>query len=223
MPLTRTSPVRISVVDDHSLFRKGLINLIHSIDKKFEVISEAANGREFLEQLHSGLLPDIAIIDVSMPVMDGYQTTTTLRQTHSGLGILMLTMMDDEMSLIRLLRAGANGYLHKDVDPEELKRAIFSIAETGYYYTDNLTGKLVHALRNPGNGPSPTEQLSEQELRFIELACSEDTYAMIADKMCLSIKTIDGYRGKLFEKLNVKSRVGLVLYALRHGIVSLSP
>lgn len=213
--------INIAVVDDHNLFRKGLINLIQQVDPAFKVIAEAQNGREFLDQLQADNLPDIVIMDVSMPVLDGYKTTALLKEKYSNIGILALTMMDDEITLIRLLKAGVNGYLNKDIEPDELKTALFSIAENGYYYTEYVAGKLVNIIRNPFHNNETYTDLSEQELKFIELSCSEHTYKMIADKMCLSIKTIDGYRGKLFEKLQVKSRVGLVLYALKNNLISL--
>lgn len=218
---TSTNQISITVVDDHSLFRKGIINLIHQIDDKFKVINEASHGKEFLAQIKNDEIPDVVIMDVSMPIMDGYQTTKALRELNKKIGILALTMKDDETSLIRLLKAGVNGYLNKDVDPDQLKEALHSIASTGYYYTEEVAGKLVNVITHPELGTNEGVELTEQEMRFIELACSEHTYKMIADMMCLSIKTVDGYRARLFEKLNVKSRVGLVMYAYKHNLVAI--
>lgn len=218
---TSTNQISITVVDDHSLFRKGIINLIHQIDDKFKVINEASHGKEFLSQIKNDEIPDIVIMDVSMPIMDGFQTTKALRELNKKIGILALTMKDDETSLIRLLKAGVNGYLNKDVDPDQLKEALHSIASTGYYYTEEVAGKLVNVITHPELGTNEGVELTEQEMRFIELACSEHTYKMIADMMCLSIKTVDGYRARLFEKLNVKSRVGLVMYAYKHNLVAI--
>lgn len=218
---TSTNQISITVVDDHSLFRKGIINLIHQIDDKFRVINEASHGKEFLAQIKNDEIPDVVIMDVSMPIMDGFQTTKALRELNKKIGILALTMKDDETSLIRLLKAGVNGYLNKDVDPDQLKEALHSIASTGYYYTEEVAGKLVNVITHPELGTNEGVELTEQEMRFIELACSEHTYKMIADMMCLSIKTVDGYRARLFEKLNVKSRVGLVMYAYKHNLVAI--
>lgn len=215
------NPIRISVVDDHSLFRKGLINLIHQVDSQFEVISEAANGKELLAQLDAGIKPNVIVMDVNMPVMDGHKTTQALRRRDSSPGILALTMLDDEVTLLRLLRAGVNGYLDKDVEPKELKSAIHAIAANGFYYTDYVAGKLVQVVREPAHDAKGLTDLSVQEMQFMELCCSDDPYKVIADKMCLSIKTIDGYRARLFEKLGSKSRVGLVLFALKHKLISL--
>lgn len=222
MTTTDTPTVNIAVVDDHSLFRKGLINLIHQVDKNFSVTLEAENGKDFFDKLRQTDNPHIAVMDVSMPVMDGFKTTALLKEKHPDVGVLALTMIDDDVTLIKLLKAGVNGYLNKDVEPQELRTAINTIVDTGFYYTERVAGKLVNVIRHPAAHSQTDVPLSEQEMKFIELACSEDTYKVIADKMCLSEKTIDGYRGKLFDKLQVKSRVGLVLYAIRNKLVSLS-
>ena len=214
--MSSNSTIKIAVVDDHSLFRKGLVTLIHQVDSKFKVVMEAANGKEFLAQLAANPLPDLVVLDFDMPIMDGHETTKALKKDYPGLGILMLTIKDDENSLIRMLKAGVNGYLNKDVEPEELQAAIRSVYQNGFHYTDNLTGKLVHAIRFPDKDQGA--KLSDQEMRFLELACSELTYKEIADQMCLSEKTIDGYRDVLFTKLNVKNRVGLVMYAIKNKI-----
>ncbi|MFZ6051511.1 response regulator [Halocola ammonii] len=212
--------VKIAVVDDHQLFRKGLRNLVESVDANFKVISEAGNGKEFLASLSENSLPDIVILDVDMPVMDGVKTTIKIREFGYKFKVLALTMKNDESTIIRMLKAGANGYLSKDVEPSELHEALLSVITNGNYFNNELASKLVEILQKPEKSIMPQHELSEQELRFIDLACSEDTYQQIADKMCLSIKTIDGYRARVFEKLGVKSRVGLVMYALSNNLVS---
>lgn len=214
------APIKIYVADDHALFRKGLINLIHQTDARFKVEAEAVNGKELLDLLEKKGLPDLVVLDVSMPVMDGHETTRAIREKYPELKVLALTMLDDEQNLIRLLKAGVNAYLNKDVEPDDLRQALLMVVEKGSYYTDTVAGRLVGILRQDGARQEQPE-LTEQERKFIALSCSDDTYQMIADKMCLSIKTIDGYRARLFEKLGVKSRVGLVLYAIKNKIISL--
>ena len=211
--------LNIAVVDDHNLFRKGLINLIQTIDPDFKVVLEASNGQELLNNLNPNNLPSLVILDLDMPVMDGHDTTIELKKKYPNLSIIMLTMKNDEKSLIRMLKAGVNGYLNKDVEPDELKSAIHAVMHNGYHYTDSLTGILIKAVTE--NQQSEANSLNEQEIRFLDLACSEMTYKEIADKMCLSEKTIDGYRARLFEKLQVKSRVGLVLYAIKNQLIKL--
>ncbi len=222
---TMTTPnstvLNIAVADDHALFRKGLINLIQQTDPRFKVIFEAENGREFLAKMEGQNLPDIALLDVNMPIMDGFELTAKLREKFPKLKILALTMLNDEATLIKLLRAGVNGHLTKDIDPDELQTALQSLAENGYYYTERVSNQLVNVIREPLHSANGHPPLTDQEMKFLELACSELTYKMIADQMCLSIKTVDGYRGRLFEKLDVKSRVGMVLYALNNNLVNL--
>lgn len=212
-------PIKIAVVDDHRLFRVGLINLIHSLGKDFEVTMEAVNGSEFLSKLDPNALPDIAILDMDMPVMDGYQTAVELHKNYPDILVLVITMMENETTMMRMLQTGIKGYLSKDVEPDELKTALLSIHNKGYYYTDYVTGKLIDAVQLPKYDSTKKVMLSEKELAFLKFACSEFTYKEIADRMGLSIKTIDGYRNSLFEKLDVKSRTGLAIYALKHKLV----
>jgi DNA-binding NarL/FixJ family response regulator len=214
-----SNTVNIAVVDDHKLFRSGLINLIHSLDAGFVVSLEANHGKELLELLNPQALPDIVLLDANMPILNGYDTAAILQKEYPSLKVLVITMNNDEQSMIKMLKLGVRGYIGKDVEPEELKLALQHLMEKGYYYTDQLTGQLIQALHAPEKPVNDPLNLSEQELTFIRLACSEDTYAQIADKMFLSPKTIDGYRASVFEKLNVKSRVGLALYAVKAGWV----
>ncbi len=213
--------VTIAVVDDHKLFRRGLINLIHSLDAEFKVSLEANNGKELLELLDRAALPDIVLLDSNMPVLDGYTTASILQKEYPELKVLVITMNNDEQSLIKMLKLGVHGYIGKDVEPEELKQALQEIIQKGYHYTDQLTGQLIRSLQENNDVIQNGHNLNEQELTFIRLACSEDTYSQIAAKMFLSPKTIDGYRASVFEKLNIKSRVGLAIYAIQSGLVSL--
>lgn len=215
------TPFKLAVVDDHRLYRRGLINLIHSLGEEFSVEWEFGNGKEFTDALNEGALPDLVILDVHMPVMNGFETTAYLGTHFPQLPVLVVSMLDDEATLIRMLKLGVRGLLSKDVEPQELYSAINSILQKGFYYTDALTGQLIHALHAP-DGAKTDLLLNEREESFILLCCSELTYKEIADRMCLSPKTIDGYRAALFEKLDVKSRVGLVLYAIRTGIFQIN-
>ena len=133
-------------------------------------------------------------------------------------------MIEKEETIVRMLKLGVKGYLCKDVEPEELGEALIAVANKGFYYTDFITGKLVHSLQHDHAAPQEQidiDHINNQESEFLQLACSEMTYVQIADKMSLSPKTIDGYRNSLFEKFSVKSRVGLVLFAIKNRIVSL--
>lgn len=220
MPL---KTIHIAVVDDHNLFRKGLINLLHSFDGRYAVTIETDSGETLLQHLAEAPLPDLLIMDMNMPKMDGAELAGILRDKYPQLKILVVSMVGKEETIIHMLRLGIKGYLSKDIDPEELHHAIDSILNKGYYYTDFITGKLLDAMQKQQNSPfhEVNSTLNDRELQFLQLACSDDTYQQIADKMFLSIKTIDGYRASLFEKLNVKSRSGLVLYGVKSGLVTL--
>lgn len=211
--------IKIVVVDDHTLFRNGLVQLIHHLGDNYEVIRTFGNGLEFIEALEKGLVIDLALIDIGMPIMDGYETGALLQEKFPDVKYITVTMNDAEESLVRMLKLGARGFLNKDVEPKALKASIDSVMDKGYHYTEELTGRLISILRLE-DGKTDLD-LSENELTFLKLACSDEPYKSIADKMGLSIKTIDGYRASLFEKLDVKSRVGLVIYAIKNKLISL--
>ncbi|HET6544209.1 MAG TPA: response regulator transcription factor [Chryseolinea sp.] len=216
--------LKLGIVDDHRLFRKGLITLIELAYPKCEILFEADNGLDLQQKLIKKNLPEIIIMDVNMPGMDGFASAQWLKENYPEIKVLVVSMVEKEETIVRMLKLGVKGYLSKDVEPQELGEALRSIMNRGFYYTDYLTGKLVMSIQSDGAGKQKVTnmpQMNDREKLFLELACSELTYNEIADKMFLSPKTIDGYRNSLFEKLSVKSRVGLALYAVRHGLVSL--
>jgi two-component system, NarL family, invasion response regulator UvrY len=215
----------LALVDDHKLFRKGLISLIKMVNADYTILFEADNGMDMQKKVDPSNQPDIILLDINMPGMDGFACVQWLKDHFPLINILVVSMIEKEETIVRMLKMGVKGYLCKDVEPKELGEALHSIINKGFYYTDFITGKLVHSLQNGSNGDKsalePLSLMNDREKDFIQLACSEYTYNEIASKMFLSPKTIDGYRNSLFEKLNVKSRVGLALYAVKHGIVQL--
>jgi two-component system invasion response regulator UvrY len=217
--------IKLAIVDDHKLFRKGLVSLIEIISPLFHIAFEADDGIDMQQKIsESGSAPDVIIMDVNMPRMGGQNSLRWLQANHPTVSVLIVSMIEKEETIIEMLKAGAKGYLCKDVEPQELKDAILSVFHKGFYYTDFITGKLIHSLKIDTEKTRPGKlhtKINEREREFITLACSELTYQQIADKMFLSPKTIDGYRNSLFEKLNVKSRVGLVLYAIKNDLVTL--
>lgn len=217
------SKASVAVVDDHILLRNSLANLIRSLDS-YAVLFEADNGKDFIDQLKPLYLPDIVIMDINMPTMDGYETALWLKRNYPGIKVLALSMYDNETSVVRMMKNGARGYILKDIDAGEFRRALDSLVNKGYYYSELITGKLINAVNHldePEQSVRSIIMLNDREIEFLKLACTEMTYKEIAEKMFLSARTIDGYRDSLFEKLNVKSRVGLVTYAIKNGIVSL--
>lgn len=217
--------VKLAIVDDHKLFRDGITELINGFNE-YNIIIEADNGADFIQQLPAKGVPDIVLLDINMKEMDGFQTAGWLKEHHPEVKILALSMYENENAIIRMLKAGARGYVLKDIRKNELRQAIASIVSKGYYYSETITGKLIHVVRaldETGTDRSVKNlmSISPREIEFLKFACTELTYKDIAEKMNLSSHTIDGYRDSLFEKLEVKTRVGLVLYAIRNKIVIL--
>ena len=216
--------VKLSLVDDHTLFRKGLISLIEMVSNNYTILFEADNGLDLQQKLTSTNQPDIILMDINMPGMDGFASVKWLNENFPLIKILVVSMIEKEETIVKMLKLGVKGYLCKDVEPKELGEALHAVMNKGFYYTDFITGKLVHSLQHGQEASAKDEALNlmnDREKDFLQLACSEYTYNEIAAKMFLSPKTIDGYRNSLFEKLNVKSRVGLALYAVKHGLVQL--
>jgi two-component system invasion response regulator UvrY len=209
----------IALVDDHKLLRTGLAGLLRDLDHN--VLLEASNGDDFIAQLKKSPLPEVVLLDINMPVKDGYETALWLKQNKPDIKVLALSMQDDEYAIIKMLKNGARGYILKDADPSELKRAIIALITHGFYYSDLVTGTLLHNINGDDKNKPTASNLSDRETEFLKWCCTELTYKEIADKMCVSPRTVDGYRDDLFEKLNVKSRVGLVLYAIKNGIVKM--
>ncbi|MBK7306997.1 MAG: response regulator transcription factor [Chitinophagaceae bacterium] len=213
--------IKIALVDDHSLLRMGLASLMESQGNT--VLFEADNGKEFVNKLDANNLPQIVLMDINMPEMDGFETTQWLKQHYPGVLVLALSMYDNETSIIRMLKCGAKGYILKDSEPAELKTAIDNILSKGFYYSDLVSGKLMHAINKMDDETDDLKNLvplNERETTFLKYTCTELTYREIADKMFVSPRTIDGYRDALFEKLKLKTRVGLVMYAIKNGIVN---
>ena len=211
----------IVLTDDHILLRNGLAALVKNLGHT--VLFEADNGKDFIKKLDKKNLPELVLMDINMPEMDGYETALWLKINYPEVKVLALSMYDNENSIIRMLKSGAKGYILKDSEPVELKAAIEAVITKGYYYSDLVSGKLIHAINkidDEGNDVNSLNNLNERETDFLKYACTEMTYKEIAEKMFLSPRTIDGYRDALFEKLHVKTRVGLVIYAIKNGVVS---
>jgi DNA-binding NarL/FixJ family response regulator len=187
----------------------------------YRVSGQAANGKEFIEWLGLGANPDI-ILDVQMPVMNGEQTAQWLKINRPGIKILVLTMHDDETSILKMIRAGVGGYILKDSEPAQLKTALDSIRDKGVYHSDLVSNTLKRvALAEPNVQPATPIHFTSRELEFIRLACSDLTYKEIAMQMDCGTRTIDSYRDEVFNKIGTKSRVGLALFAVKHNLVKI--
>jgi two-component system invasion response regulator UvrY len=212
--------IKLALADDHTLFRKGVEELIDDFDN-MEVLYSVVNGKELLQKLEAApVLPDVCLLDINMPLMNGFDTAVNIKQKWPAMKILAVSVYDSEFNILGMLRAGAGGYILKDSQPGILKKAIESLYESGFYYSELVTGKILSQyLSNPKE--LLLSELNKKETEFLKLCCTEMTYKEIADIMKISHRTIDGYRDQLFLKLNIKSRTGLVIYALKRGIATL--
>ncbi len=215
MAVTDDKKYKVVVVDDHTLLSQALGGMINGFDL-FKTIYICNNGSDFIDRVESGSInPDIVLMDVNMPIMNGIETTAYLRKEHPEIKVLALSIEEDEKIILEMLRAGARGYLLKDVKSETLYEAMIQVIKYGYFHNNTTAKLLMNKIENP---VSSMNSLSERELEFMQLACSEMTYKEIAKQMFLSPKTIEGYRDSIYEKLGIKNRIGLVLYAIRHKI-----
>lgn len=210
-----TQTIKIALVDDHTIMRQGIISQLVT-DTGLEIIMEARHGLDLLEQLkRSSVMPDIIVFDLSMPVMNGFTLSTALKAKYPLIKTLVLTGYYSEYNIAMMVNNGARGYLLKSMSSSELKRAIHSVHETGYYYSDILTKSTFKTFQNTRDR---SYNIPEREMEFLKLCCTELRYDEIADHMGISPKTLEGCRGRLFERLELNSRVELMLFAMQSGI-----
>lgn len=212
----------VAIADDHLLIAKAISAMIDEF-KQFEVLYEVANGAALQEKFKiKKNIPDIVLLDVSMPVMDGFATAAWLKANHPQVLVMALSVQDDDDSLLKMIKNGSRGYLHKNVHPTELEAALNALVTKGSYYPDWATGKVFSFLSRPDDIQSAHNiNISEREKEFLIYSCTEMTYKEIADKMFCSPRTVESYRDSLFEKLAVKTRTALALYAVKTGLVQL--
>jgi two-component system invasion response regulator UvrY len=222
----KKATLKLALIDDHAILRESLKLLIYSYIIDCLIVLEADDGHSLMDKLRVLSvkdLPDVVLLDINMPHMDGFQTIKWLRKNYPAIKIIMLSMFSDENTVIRCLRLGAHAYLVKNVAPQELISAIRIVSEKGEYYSSYVTGLVVSSLKQTEFWENESKQtnLTKKEIEFLRLTCSELSYKEIADRMFLSPRTVDMYRIRLFEKLQVKSRVGLALYTLKNNLVDL--
>jgi DNA-binding NarL/FixJ family response regulator len=215
-----TKEYDVVIADDHTLMRNALARLVSSFDK-YNVIFEAGNGKEVMEKIKLLGIPQIILLDISMPIMDGFETAKWLTRNYPQVKILSLSMQTDEASIIRMMRLGAKGYLMKNVEPEELNIALDAVIEKDFYMSEIVSGKIVNGLHKDYDQPMEPVLLAEKEKDFLRLVCTELNYREIAEKMFISHRTVEDYRTALFDKLKVRTRIGLAMYAIKNKIVEL--
>lgn len=211
----------IVIVDDHLLIAKAIAGIIEHF-RNYEVLYEAEHGKALMEKFRQPKnIPDIVMLDVSMPVMDGFETAQWLKENHPEVLVIALSMQDDEQALIKMIKHGAKGYLLKNVHPAELENALNSLTTKGFYYPDWVTGKVIFNITAGNENKKAAIKLNDRETEFLQYAATELTYKEIAEKMFCSPRTVEGYRDGLFDKLSLKTRIGLVVYAIKHAIIKI--
>lgn len=209
--------ISIGIVDDHQLFLKSLSLMLQSFNN-YDVVIEAANGKDLQEKMSDKKnVPEIMLIDVNMPVMDGIATATWVNQNYPSVKLVALSQNDGDKTIIGMIKAGCCAYLLKDTHPNELEKALHEIYTKGFYNADVSNINYRRLLQFEKDSLN----ITDKEKIFLQYACSDMTYKQIAAKMNLSERTIDGYRESLFHKLKVQSRVGLALEAIRRELVTL--
>jgi len=211
-------PIRLAIADDHRIFREGLKAFLDDYSQ-VDVRVEAASGRQLLDLLPHHAV-DIVLMDINMPELDGLQTTAMLHQLFPQLRVLALSMFDEDKYIVGMMKAGARGYLLKSAEPDEIVDAIVAVHERGFYFNESLSTTLVKQLV----GQSPAElkheaELNERETEVLQLLCQELSNSEIADRLFLSVRTVEGYRTRLFEKTGARNIVGLVIYAVKKGLI----
>lgn len=212
--------MKIAIADDYKIYRDGIkVGLLK--DPSLQVILEADNGEELLKGMETEL-PDIIIMDLKMPVMDGIEATAVIKSRYSSVKVLVVTMYDDEQFIIHLMQSGANGYLLKNSDSPEIIKAIYAVYENGYYFNDIVNKALLKKLVIKGNiKPSFNNniQFTERELDVLKMICEEKTAAEIGQEIFLSPRSVEGIRQRLIEKVGVRNTAGLVMFAVKNNII----
>lgn len=217
------SPIHIALADDHKLVRSGIRSILQS-QPGFRVVLEAANGKELLDGLENAE-PDVILLDLEMPIMSGKEALQALRKTDADTKVLMLTMHRSNAFIIQMMELGANGYILKDSEPEVVIEAIQKVRQQGYYFSDQVSKAMLAGLVNPdlkAKAQLTSHGLNEREIEVLQLICQEKTTPEIGEALFLSPKTIEGYRKSLMEKSQARNMAGLVMFAVRHGLVEVS-
>ncbi|KAA2215443.1 response regulator transcription factor [Chryseobacterium sediminis] len=209
----------IVIVDDHILIAKALEGIIGNFNE-FEVIYVCENGKDLIQKIEEGnTIPDIILLDISMPIMDGFETAAWLTKNHPDIKIMALSMQGDDNSVIKMIKSGAKGYLLKNTHPRDLETALTRLNSDGFFYPD-WASKIIFSNLNKETEAEIAVRISDREKEFLKYTVTELSYKEIADRMCCSPRTVESYRDQLCEKLDLKTRVGLAVFAIKNGFAN---
>ncbi|MGI9544255.1 MAG: response regulator transcription factor [Cyclobacteriaceae bacterium] len=212
--------IKITIADDHSLFRKGLISMFKDM-QDIRVIGEAGNGKELLKTIKQKP-PDLILLDLKMPLMDGVEVTEYVKKHYPDIKIVVLTMYDNQKFIIHLVELGVNGYLLKNADPEEMENTILTVMKDGFCFNNYVVSVMRNTILNQGKIKPSFEaevDFTKKELQILKMICLQHTNAEIAKKLHRSARTIEGYRKQILGKIGAKNTAGMVLYAVKHGLI----
>jgi len=212
--------IKLVIADDHSLFRKGLISMFKEMPA-FRVIGEAGNGKELLALLKRKT-PDVVLLDLKMPIMDGVEVTEYMKKRYPDIKIVVLTMYDNQKFIIHLVELGVNGYLLKNTDPGEMEKTIITVMKEGFgfnkYVISVMRNTILHQHKQKPSFEAEAD-FTKRELEILKLICEQYTNAEIGKKLHRSARTVEGYRKQILAKIGAKNTAGMVLYAVRYGLI----
>lgn len=203
----------VVVVDDHFLLSQAIGGLVQEFEN-FDVLYLCKNGQELLDKFNDPInIPDLVLMDIKMPILNGIETTEHLKINYPNVKVLALSIEEDEYTILKMLRAGAKGYLMKDTKKDILEEALLEVMQCGQYYTADVSQILLESFKDTAE-----TEIKDKELEFIKLACTDMSYKEMGDAMCCSHKTIEGYRDSVYKKLRLKNRIGLMLFAINNNM-----
>lgn len=211
--------IRIIIADDHKLFREGIRQAL-SEESNIRIMAEAADGKDLVEKARS-IKPEVILTDNKMPIMDGIEATKKILEHNPEVKIIGLSMFDDEANIVDMLEAGAKGYLIKNAEKDEIIEAIYTVYGGDPYYckhTSYALAKMISGSRFNSDKPKVKIEFTDRELEVVKLICQQMTNKEIADQLYISARTVEGYRFKIQEKLDVKNSIGIVIYAIKHNL-----
>jgi two-component system, NarL family, invasion response regulator UvrY len=216
--MTPTPKILVAYADDHQLVRTTIVGFINASNNN-EVIIEASNGKELIERIEDfPLKPDVCLVDINMPELNGFDTVVALKKKWPSIKVLVVSVFNNDLYIIKMIVSGADGYITKDCSPEELLNAISTLYKNGVYYSGHFSIPFINAIKQK---MVRLPDFTNSELDLLKLCCTDLSYSQIAQNLQVSTRSVEGHRDSLFKKLQVQSRTGLVMYAVRSGIVPL--